>query len=129
MIKTKFQKSNTNSKYKNVTTIVDGIIFDSKAEAAYYAELKLRERAGLIKIKQLQPAIKMTQAQIKYISDFAIIEDGCEVWIDVKGVSNAVFLLKKRLYKKYGKNILRIVKKNNDRFDLLEEITPEGFED
>lgn len=128
MIKNKFQKSNTNSKYKNVTTIVDGISFDSKAEAAYYAELKLRERSGLIKIKELQPAIKMTQAQIKYVADFSIIEDGCEIWFDVKGVSNAVFLLKKRLYKKYGKHILRIVKKNNDRFELLEEITPEGFE-
>ena len=34
------------SKYSSAKTDVDGITFDSKKEAEFYAELKLRERAG-----------------------------------------------------------------------------------
>lgn len=36
------------SKYHATRTIVDSITFDSKREAARYAELKLMQRAGLI---------------------------------------------------------------------------------
>ena len=34
------------SKYRNTPVTVDGIRFDSKREAAYYSELKIREKAG-----------------------------------------------------------------------------------
>lgn len=34
------------SKYGAHRTLVDGILFDSKAEARFYADLKSRERAG-----------------------------------------------------------------------------------
>jgi len=37
------------SKMRNVKTVVDGERFDSKGEAARYQELKLMERAGLIR--------------------------------------------------------------------------------
>lgn len=40
------------NKYKAVKTTVDGIKFDSKAEARRYTQLKLLERAG-----QIQPDI------------------------------------------------------------------------
>lgn len=36
-------------KYKNVPTIIDGIRFDSKKEAARYQELKLLQKAGEIR--------------------------------------------------------------------------------
>ena len=42
-------------KYGNVKTVVDGIKFDSKKEAARYKELQLLERAGEIKDLELQP--------------------------------------------------------------------------
>lgn len=43
------------NKYSNKITLVDGIKFDSKAEAKRYKELKLMEQAGLIKSLVLQP--------------------------------------------------------------------------
>jgi hypothetical protein len=36
------------SKYRSIKTVIDGITFDSKKEAARWQELKLAERAGLI---------------------------------------------------------------------------------
>lgn len=42
------------SKYRNVRVEVDGITFDSKREAAYWQELKLREKAGEITDVQRQ---------------------------------------------------------------------------
>lgn len=43
------------SKFGAVKTVVDGITFDSKAEAARYGELKLLEKAGHIRGLELQP--------------------------------------------------------------------------
>ena len=47
------------SKYRNVKTEVDGILFASKKEARRYSELKLLERAGEIAHLELQPRIKI----------------------------------------------------------------------
>jgi hypothetical protein len=122
MIRNRF--SNTKSKYKNQFEVVDGIKFRSRAEAAYYLELKLRERGGQIKSIELQPSIKMTYASITYRADFQFEEAGRIVWVDVKGTDTPVFNLKLRLYSYYGEHTLRIVRKNRGRFDLVEEITP-----
>lgn len=43
------------AKYGNRKVVVDGHIFDSKAEARRYGELKLLERAGEIRDLELQP--------------------------------------------------------------------------
>jgi len=40
-------------KYNARKTVVDGITFDSKREAEYYCELKLRVRAGLFLLKYI----------------------------------------------------------------------------
>lgn len=42
-------------KYRNEPVEVDGIRFDSKAEARRYGELKLQERNGWIRDLELQP--------------------------------------------------------------------------
>lgn len=47
------------SKYRAVPTVVDGIRFDSKREAARYQELKLLEKAGEIEALELQPAFEL----------------------------------------------------------------------
>lgn len=47
------------SKYKNIKVMVDGIKFDSKAEARRYAELKLMEDTGHIKELKLQPKFEL----------------------------------------------------------------------
>ena len=40
-------------------TVVGGITFDSKREAEYYAELKLREKAGEVHEIELQPEFRL----------------------------------------------------------------------
>ncbi len=97
-------------KYGAKKTIVDGITFDSKAEAARYCELKLLKKAGEIKDFTLQPVFELqpkfkdstgkTVRAIKYIADFLITwKDGSVTVEDVKGFKgNQVFLLKKKLF-------------------------------
>lgn len=43
------------AKYKNTKIEIDGVTFDSKREANRYGELKLQEKAGLIRDLKLQP--------------------------------------------------------------------------
>lgn len=48
------------SKYGARKTVLDGITFDSQAEAKYYAELKQREKAGEVFEVELQPRFALT---------------------------------------------------------------------
>ena len=102
------------SKYRNVRTVVDGINFDSKREAARYQELRLLEKSGLIRELRLQVPYKLTINGVtigKYVADFCYVE-GCidvqgetkvfvsrEVIEDVKGFKTATYRLKKKLMK------------------------------
>ena len=100
------------SKYSSAKTDVDGIRFDSKKEAEFYAELKLRERAGEISHLRLQPRYLLQEAfkhegkqyrEMEYVADFEYIENGETVVVDVKGFKTAVYMLKKKLFLyKYG---------------------------
>ena len=47
------------NKYHAIKTTVDGITFDSRAEARRYRELKLLERAGVIENLVLQPKFEL----------------------------------------------------------------------
>ncbi len=91
-------------KYRNIPTVVDGISFDSKAEARRYGELKLLQRAGEIAGLELQPKFVLSINGIKickYIGDFAYcVVNGGRVVEDVKSPAtraNRVYQLKKRL--------------------------------
>lgn len=102
------------NKYNASKTVVDGIKFDSRAEARRYRELKLLQRAGEIKDLELQPSFLLIEKfkckgksyrDTRYVADFAYIEvkTGLQVIEDVKGVETEVFRLKKKLFlKRYG---------------------------
>ena len=81
MIGNRFQKSNTKKKYRNVFVEQSGHKFASKTEAAYYAELQLRERAGILKIKETTRAQKPkniihgTRGKTKIFANGAISEN------------------------------------------------------
>lgn len=72
------------NKYHNCKVMVDGIKFDSKAEARRYAELKIMEDTGHIKELKLQPKFELqpkyknnkgeTIRAITYKADFSYIE-------------------------------------------------------
>lgn len=85
------------NKYRNIKTVVDGITFDSKAEARRYQELKLLKAAGEIDGFGRQPSFVLSGG-IRYVPDFIVCEKG-KVWVeDVKGVLTQAFKLKKRLW-------------------------------
>lgn len=96
------------SKYRNVKCVFSGIKFDSKKEAARYAELAMLERAGRISGLERQvrfevcpkvPGLKGSRARY-YVADFVYAEDGKKVIEDVKSLitkKNPVYTLKKQL--------------------------------
>lgn len=95
------------SKYRNKWTVVDGIKFQSKREAARYTELKLLEKAGEIYYLELQPKFPCFIGNTKictYVADFKYddyrpSEIGPPTFHieDVKGVRTPVYRLKKKL--------------------------------
>ena len=78
------------NKYRNIRTEVDGISFPSKAEAARYQVLKIRERLGEIKDLELQPRFTFvingkyltydTGHKITYTADFRYQERVLDTW-------------------------------------------------
>lgn len=99
------------SKYRNQKTIVDGIAFDSKKEAARWAELKLLERAGEISFLERQPSFvlipkqvrggKVIERQTVYKGDFSYQDNktGETVVEDVKSSATKTreYILKRKL--------------------------------
>lgn len=100
------QVKNKEFKYKNKKSEVDGIVFDSKKEAAYYINLKLARKAGKIKDFHLQPVFELLEPKkdfvtgkgIYYRADFKVIKnDGSEEIVDTKGYKTYAYKLKKKL--------------------------------
>lgn len=80
------------SKYRSIKTqTIDGMVFDSRKEASRYGQLKLMEKAGLIKELQTQVKFELIPKQdgeraCAYVADFVYIncETGQKVVEDVK---------------------------------------------
>lgn len=111
-------------KYHNTKTVADGIKFDSKLEAERYAQLKILERAGVIRELELQPSFELlpsfrkngkTWRKTVYKADFRYIlaKDDRIIIEDVKGstaVITDVFRLKQKLFEyKYPDYTISIV--------------------
>ena len=111
-------------KYHNTKTVADGIKFDSKLEAERYEQLKMMERAGIIRDLELQPEYELipsfrkngkTWRRTLYKADFRYIlaEDDSYIIEDVKGstaVITDVFRLKQKLFEyKYPDYTISIV--------------------
>jgi hypothetical protein len=89
------------SKYRNRKTVVDGVTFDSAAEAKRYGELRLLERAGQITGLELQPSFPLIVNNLKvctYRADFTY-QDAAKnrVVEDCKGFLTPTYRLKKKL--------------------------------
>lgn len=110
-----------NNKYSAKKTTIDGITFHSKAEAEYYAALKLLKRVGEVKDFTLQPRYTLLEAYshpitgkkvqgIEYVADFLVTyADGRTEVVDVKGVKTEAYKIKKKLFEaKYGMAIKEV---------------------
>jgi hypothetical protein len=92
------------SKFGNRKTMLDGMMFDSAAEAKDWSELKLRERAGEIKNLRRQVTFKCEWNGVlvtTYRADFAFDEYRDGHWhpivADTKGFETALFRLKSKI--------------------------------
>jgi len=108
-------KPKRGNKFNAKRTLVDGICFDSKAEAAYYAALKLRERAGEVTDVELQRPYALTVNGVlvaTYRADFVFWDVSLRRRrvIDVKGVMTPVFRLKQKLMRACHKVEIEVVK-------------------
>jgi hypothetical protein len=91
------------SKYNARPVEADGYRFDSRAEYARYAELRLLLDAGVISSLVVHPRFVIVPKDehgkaLYYEADFWYTENGAQVVEDVKGVKTAVYQLKKRLF-------------------------------
>lgn len=95
-------------KYNNKKTVIDGITFDSKKEAARWCELKKMEEAGEISCLCRQVPFVLINGEkgpdgkklrpMKYVADFVYYDkDENQIVEDSKGMKTAVYKLKKRL--------------------------------
>jgi len=83
-------------KYQAKPTVVDGIRFDSKGEARYYQELKLRQQAGEIVFFLRQVPFHLPGGT-KLVVDFQEFhKDGSVHFVDFKGMETEAFKIKKR---------------------------------
>jgi len=108
-------KPKRGNKFKAQRTLVDGICFDSKAEASYYAHLKLRERAGEVTDVELQRPYALTVNGVlvaTYRADFVFWDNLARRRrvIDVKGVSTPVLRLKQKLMRACHGITIEVVK-------------------
>ena len=88
------------SKYNARKKTVDGIIFDSAAEARHYSELRAQAELGQISDLSLQEPypIEINGMHICiYSADFVYTRDGLLVVEDVKGMRTPVYELKAKL--------------------------------
>lgn len=112
------------NKYAAKRTSNDGYSFASKGEASCYQLLRLREKAGEIKIIQTQVNVRLSDAQILYIPDFLIrdLKSGRVIYVEYKGFETPEWKIKKRLWKAYGPAPLQVWKGAGMRMVMVEEI-------
>lgn len=84
-------------KFKAKPTVADGIRFDSKKEAKYYEDLKLRQKAGEVVMFLRQVPFHLPGG-VRYVVDFQEFRaDGTVAFVDVKGMKTSEYIAKKRM--------------------------------
>lgn len=105
-------------KYANQKIEIDGIHFDSKAEARYWRLLQVRLKAKEIQdlqrqvVYELAPSVVIggrKRPPLRYIADFVWKEAGQTIVADVKGAVPEAYRIKRHLMKSvHGIDILEI---------------------
>lgn len=95
------------TKYHNRKITRDGETFDSVKEYRRWCELKLLERAGVIKNLDRQVKFELIPSQkvdgkvverpVNYVADYVYEQDGKTVVEDVKGMKTKDYILKRKM--------------------------------
>lgn len=101
-------------KYNAKKTVVDGISFDSKAEAEYYIHLKYLQSINVVRSFYLQPVINIipnfkydgkTIRKMDYRLDFKVeYTDGTTEYIDIKGMATTDAKMKLKLARYFNQD-------------------------
>lgn len=104
----------------------NGKTYASKAEMLYAQELALRLQAGELAEVVEQPRLWLGVPENVYQPDFLLIPfgDAMPYYVEVKGVETPAFKRNKKLWKRYGRLALHVVKRKGSRFVTTETITP-----
>ena len=114
------------NKYKNIKTVINGIPFSSLMEAKVYQKLLNLQEEGQISDLILQPPFVLQEAfnekyydgkkerifegkirEVKYISDFEFKYKNKTFVLEVKGMMDQKYPIKKKLFlKKYGQDYI-----------------------
>jgi len=110
-------------KYRNKKTEIQGVKFDSKAEASRFVQLRRMQEAGLIEDLrrqvsfELAPAVKIPgknrmSPPLRYFADFVYVQDGKQIIEDVKGQEKVTegFRIKRHLMAVAGYQIVEVRK-------------------
>ena len=122
------------SKYGNKKIVVDGITFDSKAEARYYKVLK-RKGMSFMPLSgtycAMQENVLLQDSfycddhkipAVHYRADFVFYENGeVKKVVDVKGYQDAISMLKMKMFaNRYGFPVtFAIFNKSTNKFDEM----------
>jgi len=121
-----YQKSG--NKYRAVSTQFEGVTYHSKLEAAYAAELMLRQKAKDIKSweRQVKLPLKVNEVPIcNYIIDFVITHhDGSKEYVECKGLEMELWKMKWKIleatfdtdFREHPDDRLLVVKQSSMRF-------------
>jgi hypothetical protein len=91
-----FGKATRANKYNAKPTTVDGIRFDSKREAAYYCQLKLRVHFKEVAYFLRQVPIHLPGGTRLVVDFLEVHTDGSLLYVDVKGRETDAFKIKRR---------------------------------
>lgn len=99
----------TTSKYRSRRTVVDGISFDSKREAARYNELKLLRQAGRVLWFIMQVPFRLPGGT-RWYADFLVVWGNGSITVeDTKGFKTETYRVKKReVEAAYGIEIMEL---------------------
>jgi hypothetical protein len=93
-----------------VRTESDGIKFDSKKEARYYDQLKLRVKSGEVLFFLRQVPLHLPGG-VRYVVDFQEFHsDGTVRFVEIKGFETAQWLVKKKLVESFYPITIEVVK-------------------
>ena len=99
----------------------NGKTYASKAEMEYAVMLHTQLERGQFILDYIeQPRVWLGVRENVYVPDFLVVwADRCPSYIDVKGVETAAFRRNKKLWSRYGRLELQVVKKKGKRFETV----------
>lgn len=122
------------SKYNAQSTLVDGLHFPSKLEAAVWCMLKQLQKVDDIRNVTRYPSVKLPggvtwKIDFAYVGFFAKTNRG--MWLpcyaEAKGVETADYKVKLKLFEEFGDRPLHIWKGTHKKPYLWKTVIPKGM--